>query len=199
MSPQGRGNRGRGDPFRGNPGGYGQGGGGSRGGGGGVDRAMRGRGGPSRGNPDGYGQGGGGRGGGDRVIRGRIGRYGGSDGRGRGGLIGRGGGRRGPARGGPGGGRDRGDFGIWQKNVPAVYNPRLREEADRVVTRFKAVTDDSPEYPLRMFPESDASARSHRFIAKALGGGHLAKPVWCGPTLLSYACPRSPSTITQSR
>ena len=131
--------------------------------------------------------------------RGRGGGRGGSDDRGRGGSMGRGGGRGGPARGGPGGGRGRGDFGIWQENVPAVYDPRLREEADRVVARFKAVTDDSPEYPLRTFPESNAGARSHRFFVKALDGGHLAKPVWCGPTFSLSACPRSPSTITQSR
>ncbi|KAF9652530.1 Piwi-domain-containing protein [Thelephora ganbajun] len=120
MSSQGRGNRGRGGSSRGSTGGYGQGGGGSRGGGGsGGDR-------------------GGGRGSGFR----------GSDGRGRGGPGGRGGGGGGPPRGGPGG-RGRGNFGIWQENVRAVYPPQLREEADRVVARFKADTDDSPRLPLR--------------------------------------------------
>ena len=59
-------------------------------------------------------------------------------------------GRGGPPRGGPGG-RGRGNFGIWQENVPAVYPPQLKEEADRVVARFNAVKDDSPNLPLRTF------------------------------------------------
>lgn len=90
--------------------------------------------------------------------------------------MGRGGGGGGPGRGGPGG-RGRGNFGIWQENVRAVYDPRLKEEADKVVTRFKAVTDDSPEFPLRKFLESDANACFNCFITKVLGGGHSANPV----------------------
>jgi len=104
-------------------------------------RGNRGRGGPSRGGAGGYGQGGGGgRGGGDRG-RGRGAVFGGSDSRGRGGP--------------PRGGRGRGDFGIWQENVRAVYPPQLKEEADKVVARFKAVKDDSPQFPLRMSLQSD--------------------------------------------
>ena len=89
--------------------------------------------------------------------------------------MGRGGGSGGPFRGGPGG-RGRGNFGIWQEGVRAVYDPRLKEEGDRVIARFKAAADDSPKYPLRMFLESDANPRAHRFVLQVLDGGHLASP-----------------------
>ena len=172
MSSQGRGSRGRGGPSRG---GYGQGGpprgGYGQGGGGGGGRG----GGGSGGDRGGYGQGGGGGrgggGGGDRG-RGRGGAFGSSDGRGRGGPMGRGG----PPRGGPGG-RGRGDFGIWQENVRAVYPPQLKAEADKVVERFKAAGDDSPSFPLRTFLQSHANAHLYHFVSKVLDGGHLANLV----------------------
>jgi len=162
-------------------------------------RGNRGRGGPSRGGGGGYSQGGGGsRGGGgsggDRG-RGRGGGFGGSDSRGRGGPMGRGGGGGGPPR----GGRGRGNFGIWQENVRAVYPPQLKEEADRVVARFKAVKDDSPQFPLRTSLRSVVNAHFHRFVFKVLDGAHLVSPVWREPTFLSSAYPRTPSMITQSR
>ena len=82
------------------------------------------------------------------------------------------GGRGGPFRGGPGGGRGRGgNFGIWQENVRVAHSPQLREEEDRAVARFKAAPDDSPELPLRMFPESDANAHIHLFGSQGDGWG----------------------------
>ena len=85
-------------------------------------------------------------------------------------------GRGGPPRGGPGG-RGRGNFGIWQENVQAVYPPRLKEEGDRVVQRFKAAKDDSPEFPLRTFLQSHPNADLYRFISKVPDGEHLVNPV----------------------
>lgn len=85
-------------------------------------------------------------------------------------------GRGGPSRGGPGG-RGRGDFGIWQQNVQAVYPSQLKEEGDKVVARFKAKKDNSPEYPLRMFLQSYANAYLHRFVSKVLDGGQLVSLV----------------------
>jgi hypothetical protein len=82
-------------------------------------------------------------------------------------------GRGGPSR----GGRGRGDFGIWQENVQAVYPPRLKQEDDRVVERFKAAKDDSPEFPLRTFLQSHANTHLYRFVSKVLDGEHLANPV----------------------
>ena len=58
-------------------------------------------------------------------------------------------GRGGPSRGGFGGRGRGGNTGIWQENVPAVHPPQLREEEERVVAKFKADKDDSPELPLR--------------------------------------------------
>jgi len=78
--------------------------------------------------------------------------------------MGRGGGGGGPSRGG-GGGRGRGNFGIWQEGVRASYDSRLKEEGDRVVARFNATKDNSPEFPLRTFLESDANSHSHRFLS----------------------------------
>ena len=77
--------------------------------------------------------------------------------------MGRGGGG-GPSRGGPGG-RGRGNTGIWQEGVRAVYDPRLKEEGDKVVARFNAAKDDSPKYPLRTFLESDPSLDPHPFVS----------------------------------
>lgn len=57
-------------------------------------------------------------------------------------------GRGGPSRGGFGRGRG-GNLGIWQENVPAVHPPQLREEEEKVVAKFKADKDESPELPLR--------------------------------------------------
>lgn len=75
--------------------------------------------------------------------------------------MGRGGG--GPARGGPGG-RGRGNLGIWQEGVRAVYDPKLKEEGDKVVARFKANNDDSPKFPLRMFLRPDTNTHPHLFV-----------------------------------
>ena len=90
--------------------------------------------------------------------------------------MGRGSGGGGPGRGGPGG-RGRGNFGIWQENVRAVYDPRLKEEADKVVNRFKAVPDQSPEFPLRTFLGSGVNTHFHCLVVKVLGGVHSANPV----------------------
>lgn len=87
----------------------------------------------------------------------------------------RGGGGGGPSRGGPGG-RGRGNFGIWQEGVRAVHDLRLQQEEDKVVSRFKAATDNSPEYPLRKFFEFDATSHIHHFVLKVLDGGHSACP-----------------------
>lgn len=91
--------------------------------------------------------------------------------------MGRGSGGGGPGRGGPGG-RGRGNFGIWQENVRAVYDPRLKEEADKVVNRFKADSDyESSEFPLRTFLDSGVNTHFHYFVVKVLGGAHSANPV----------------------
>ena len=105
----------------------------------GRGRGDRGRGGPTRGFAGDRGRGGGG-----------------GDARGRGGP--RGGGSGGPARGGFGGRGRGGNFGIWQEGVRAVHSPQLKEEEDRVVAKFKAEKDDSPELPLRTFLPSDPNA-----------------------------------------
>jgi hypothetical protein len=85
------------------------------------------------------------------------------------------GGGGGPFRGGPGG-RGRGNFGIWQEGVGAVHDLRLQHEEDKVVSRFKAAADNSPEYPLRKFLEFDATSHIHHFVLKVLDGGHSASP-----------------------
>ena len=135
-------------------------------------RGSRGGGGPSRGIPGDSGRGrGGSRGGGGRG-RGIDGGSGGGDGRGRGGPTRGGGGGRGLLR----GGRGRGDFCIWQEDVQAVCDPQLQQKEDDAINRFQTITGDPPEFPLRMFFESDANSHFHRFVLKVLDGGQLANP-----------------------
>ena len=142
-------------------------------------RGNRGRGDSFRGGPGG----GGGRGGGsgDRG-RGRGGGFGSGDGRGRGGPMGRGGG--GPGRGGPGGRGRGGNVGIWQEGVPAVHSQQLRELEDRVVARFKAENDDSPELPLRTFLQSNANAVLTISLRRSWMGN--TGPTWCSASQLLH-------------
>ena len=108
------------------------------------------------------------------------------DGRGRGGPMGRGGG--GPGRGGRGRG---GNVGIWQEGVPAVHSQQLRELEDRVVARFKAENDNSPELPLRTFLQSNGNA-VFTIHFEGPGWGTLGQPGAVRANFFTIRLPKDP-------